>query len=61
MSTAAEIAEAIDRLDPKEQIKLLQCLPAHLKINLEDLGWSQLGESAFGFWDNPDDAIYDHL
>jgi len=61
MSTIAEISEAIDRLDVKEQVALLRILPEHLKISLDDLAWSRLAEPAFEFWNNPEDAIYDQL
>jgi hypothetical protein len=61
MSTVAEINEAIEKLDVKEQIKLLQGLPDHLKISPDDLAWTRLAESAFAFWDNTEDAIYDKL
>jgi hypothetical protein len=61
MSTVAEISEAIERLDVKEQVKLLQALPQHLKIDPDDLAWTRLAEPAFSFWDNPEDAIYDQL
>jgi hypothetical protein len=61
MSTVAEINEAIEKLDVKEQIKLLQSLPEHLKISPDDLAWMRLAESSFAFWDNPEDAIYDKL
>ena len=61
MSTVAEITDAIEKLDVREQVKLLQIMPQHLKISPDDLAWSRLGESAFAFWDNPEDAIYDQL
>ena len=61
MSTLAEISEAIERLDVKDQIQLLQILPQHLKILPDDLAWSRLAEPAFEFWNNPEDAIYDEL
>jgi hypothetical protein len=61
MSTVAEISQAIDKLDVKEQVELLRVLPQHLKISMDDLAWSRLSESAFEFWDNPEDAIYDRL
>ena len=61
MSTVAEISEAIGRLDVREQVKLLQALPQHLKIMPDDLVWSRLAEPAFEFWNNPEDAIYDEL
>ncbi len=61
MSTVAEISEAIEKLDVKEQVELLQVLPKHLKISPDDLAWTRLAESSFEFWNNPEDAIYDQL
>ena len=61
MSTIAEISEAIEKLDVKEQVKLLQILPQCLKITPDDLAWTRLAEPAFEFWNNPEDAIYDEL
>ena len=61
MSTVAEISQAIEKLDIKEQVQLLRVLPQHLKISADDLNWSRLAEPAFDFWDNPEDAIYDEL
>ena len=61
MSTVAEIAGAIEKLDVREQVKLLEILPQHLKVSPEDLAWTRLAESAFTFWDNPEDAIYDNI
>ena len=59
MSTVAEITEAIEKLDVKEQVELLKTLPQHLKISPDDL--ARLAEPAFEFWNNPEDAIYDEL
>jgi hypothetical protein len=61
VSTVAEISEAIEKLNVKEQVELLRVLPQHLKISPDDLAWSRLAEPAFAFWDNPEDAIYDNL
>jgi hypothetical protein len=61
MSTVAEITQAIDQLDARSQVQLLEQLPSHLKVKPEDLAWLRAAESAFAFWDNPDDAIYDHI
>jgi len=61
MSTAAEIGEAIEKLDVKEQVELLRILPRHLKVLPEDLAWSRLAEPSFEFWNNPEDAIYDKV
>jgi hypothetical protein len=61
VSTLQEIAEAIEKLDMKQQVQLLEDLPRHLKFSPDDVAWSRLGESAFEFWNNPEDAIYDQL
>lgn len=61
MSTVEQIEQAIERLDVKDQVRLLRELPEHLKISPEDLGWLKAAESVTGFWDNPDDAAYDKL
>jgi len=61
MNTVAEISDAIEKLDVKEQVELLRILPAYLKISPDDLAWSRLAEPAFEFWNNPEDAIYDKL
>jgi len=61
MSTVAEITEAIEKLDVRDQVELLRTLPQHLKVSPDDLAWSRLGEPAFEFWNNPEDAIYDQL
>jgi hypothetical protein len=61
VSTVEEIEKAIERLDIAQQLKLLQGLFARLKISPDDVAWLKLAESAFQFWDNPDDAAYDQL
>jgi hypothetical protein len=61
MSTVLEISEAIEKLDVKEQIELLEALPEHLKISPDDLAWPRLAETSFEFWNNSEDAIYDTL
>jgi len=61
VSTVAEISDAIEKLSLKDQLQLLQSLPTHLKITPEEMAWTKAAESSFAFWDNPDDAIYDHL
>jgi hypothetical protein len=61
VSTIAEITEAIEQLDVRQQVRLLSELPAHLKIKPEDLAWLRASESSFDFWENPEDAIYDKL
>jgi hypothetical protein len=61
MSSVQEIEDAIERLDVKQQMQLLHDLPAKMKISPEDLAALKNAESAFAFWDNPDDAAYDQL
>ena len=55
------IFEEIKGLSENEQRELLSLLPKVLKLSPEDLLWARLAESAFNFWDNPEDEIYDEL
>ena len=41
--------------------KIDSLLPKALKAGPEDLLWARLAESAFSFWDNAADDIYDEL
>ena len=61
VSTVQEISQAIEHLDVRDQMRLLQDLPAHLKIQPDDVAWLKAAEPAFEFWNNPEDAIYDEL
>jgi len=61
MSSVQEIEEAIGRLDVPQQVQLLRDLPSWLKITPEDVAALRNAESAFAFWDNADDAVYDAL
>ncbi len=61
VSTVQEISQAIEHLDVRDQMRLLHDLPAHLKIQPDDVAWLKAAESAFEFWNNPEDAIYDKL
>ncbi len=61
MSTVQEISEAIKYLDVHDQMRLLSDLPAHLKIQADDIAWLKAAEPAFEFWNNSEDAIYDEL
>ena len=61
MSTVEEIEQAVEKLEVKDQLRLLQELPAHLKISPDDIGWLNLAGRSFDFWDNSDDAAYDQL
>lgn len=53
------IFEEIKSLSEEEQKQkeFLALLPKVLKLSPEDLLWARLAESAFNFWDNPEDAI----
>jgi hypothetical protein len=61
MITVSEITQAIDQLDARSQVQLLEQLPSYLKVKIEDIAWLRAAESAFDFWNNPEDAIYDKL
>lgn len=56
-----KIFEDIKGLSKNEQKELLRLLPKALDLTPEDLLWARLAESSFGFWDNPEDQIYDGL
>lgn len=45
----------------KDEREFLALLPKVFNLGPEDLLWARLAESAFSFWDNPEDAIYDEL
>ena len=49
MSTVQEIGEAIEHLNVSDQIRLLHDLPAHLKIQPDDVGWLKATEPTFEF------------
>ena len=55
------IFEEIKSLSEKEQKEFLALLPKVFNLSPEDLLWARLAESAFGFWDNSEDEIYDEL
>ena len=61
MSTVEEIGKAIEGLGITEQVRLLKELPERLKISPDDVAWVKVAESAFEFWNNPDDAAYDNI
>ncbi len=56
-----KIFEDIKRLSKTEQKELLRLLPKAFDVTPEDLLWARLAESSFGFWDNPENQIYDAL
>jgi len=56
-----EIERAIADADPETQKRFLSHLPHLLKLSAAELEFLKAAESAFEFWDNPDDRIYDRL
>ena len=56
-----EVEQAIVSFEVKDQEKLLMDLPKLLKRSTTDLALLKVAESAFNFWDNPEDQVYDHL
>jgi hypothetical protein len=56
-----EVAKAIEEFSPEDRQQLLNILPKLLGISAEDFGWLELSESAFAFWENEEDAIYNEL
>ena len=56
-----KIFDEIKSLSEDEQREFLSLLPKALNLGPEDLLWARLAESAFGFWDNSEDEIYDEL
>ena len=59
-----QVSAAIVLLNQTEKKKLKQRLPLLMGIDQdesEDLGWLRLAESAFEFWDDPAEDIYDDL
>ena len=56
-----QVIDAVRRLPPDGQREVLARLPSVLALSSEDLAWLRLAESAFEFWDNPEDAAYDAL
>jgi hypothetical protein len=56
-----EVEQAIGSFDMNDQEKLLKDLPKLLKRSTTDLALLKVAESAFNFWDNPEDQVYDHL
>jgi len=56
-----QAVQIIREFKPQERHEFLRLLPDLLYISLEDYGWLKLAESAFEFWDNEEDAVYDQL
>lgn len=56
-----EVEQAIESFEVADQKKLIKDLPRLLKFSSADYGLLKSAESSFGFWDNPEDQIYDNL
>ena len=56
-----EIERALAKADSESQRRFLSDLPRLLKLSGADLAMLKAAESAFDFWNNPDDIIYDRL
>ena len=56
-----QIEQAISQANRGLQQRLLRDLPHLLKIQAADLALLKIAESAFDFWNNPDDVVYDRL
>jgi len=53
VSTVQKISEAIEHLNVRDQMRFIHDLPAHLKIQPDDVAWLKAAEPAFEFWNNP--------
>lgn len=56
-----EILGAVRELPPEAQREVVTRLPSVLALSADEMAWLRLAESAFQFWDNPEDAAYDAL
>ncbi len=59
--TLKTLEKAIQKLKPEEQRKFLRDLPALIRLSKDDLARLKAAEKSFAFWNNPEDAVYDHL
>ncbi len=62
--TVDQVSTAVLLLDREEKEELAQRLPTILTITpeaLEDTGWLHLAESAFQFWEDPIEDLYNDL
>ncbi len=59
--TIDQVETIIAKAKPEQQRRLLAHLPRLLKLSVSDIAFLKLTEGSFGFWDNPDDALYDQL
>jgi len=56
-----QVVQIIREFESQERGQFLHLLPTLLNISSEDYGWLKIAESAFEFWDNEEDAVYDRL
>ncbi|MGR3303287.1 MAG: hypothetical protein ACUZ8I_12400 [Candidatus Scalindua sp.] len=56
-----DVEESIEHFSQQEQQQILSKLLSTLKVSKEDLALLKVAEPSFGFWDNPEDSIYDNL
>ncbi|MEX2685097.1 MAG: toxin-antitoxin system, antitoxin component, Xre family protein [Candidatus Sigynarchaeota archaeon] len=62
MATLKDVEEAIRGFSRDEKRQLLSDLPKLINdLSPEDENLLKLAESAFAFWDNAEDSIYDDL
>ena len=56
-----EIERALAGADLETQKRFLSHLPRLLKLSPAELGFLRAAESAFEFWNHPEDEVYDRL
>ncbi len=62
MASLKDVEDAIQRFNLDEKRQLVKDLPKLLNgLSQEDENLLKVAESAFNFWDNEDDSIYDTL
>ena len=62
MPCLKDVEEAIRTFSPDEKRRLLSDLPKLISgLSPDDENLLKLAESAFAFWDNAEDSIYDDL
>jgi len=62
--TVEQISTAILLLDKEEKTSLRKRLPVLMDMDAEkweEMGWLSLAESAFDFWNDPVEDVYDDL
>ena len=58
-ATRKDIEEAILQLKEDDQRRLVADIYNLLGISIDDLLLLRVAEPSFGFWNNPEDAVYD--